>query len=76
VDGWFAALAPSKTPVRVIERLQTDIAAVYKMPDVSERLIAMGFDAGGMTPRETTAFIANEIAKWGTLIREAGIKGE
>lgn len=76
VDGWFAALAPGRTPVRVVERLQTDIAAVYKMPDISERLIAMGFDAGGMTPRETTAFIAGEIAKWGKLIKEAGIKGE
>src|SRR5476649_39583 len=63
VDGWFAALAPGKTPIRVVERLQTDFAAVYKMPDVSERLMAMGFDAGSMTPRETTAFIADEIAK-------------
>jgi tripartite-type tricarboxylate transporter receptor subunit TctC len=76
VDGWFAALAPSRTPARVIERVQTDIAAVYKMPDVAERLVAMGFDAGGMTPRQTTAFIADEIAKWGKLIKEAGIKGE
>ena len=76
VDGWFAALAPAKTPVRIVERLQSDIAAVYKLPDVAERLNAMGFDAGGTTPRETTAFIASEIAKWGKLIRETGIKGE
>jgi tripartite-type tricarboxylate transporter receptor subunit TctC len=76
VDGWFAALAPNGTPERVAAKVQVDIAAVYKMPDVSERLVAMGFDAGGTTPRETTVFIANEIAKWGKLIREAGIKGE
>ena len=76
VDGWFAALAPARTPPRLVERLQSDVAAVYKMPDVAERLTAMGFDAGGMTPRETTAFIADEIAKWGKLIKEAGIKGE
>ncbi len=76
VDGWFAALAPSKTPARVIDRLQTDFAAVYKMPDVAERLTSGGFEAGSMTPRETTAFIAAEMAKWGKLIKEAGIKGE
>jgi tripartite-type tricarboxylate transporter receptor subunit TctC len=76
VDGWFAALAPSGTPERVVARVQADIAAVYNMPDISERLIAMGFDVGGTTSRETTAFIANEIAKWGKLIKEAGIKGE
>ena len=44
--GWFAALAPAQTPPRIVERLQTDFAAVYKMPDVAERLVAMGFDAG------------------------------
>ena len=76
VDGWFAALAPSKTPPRVVERLQTDFTLVYKMPDISERLSAMGFESSEMTPRQTTAFIADEIAKWGKLIREVGIKGE
>ncbi|MDB5810390.1 MAG: hypothetical protein JWN94_2512 [Betaproteobacteria bacterium] len=76
VDGWFAALAPAKTPARVVERLQSDIAAVYKLPDVAERLTTLGFDAGGTTPRETADFIANEMTKWGKLIRETGIKGE
>lgn len=76
VDGWFAALAPAKTPARVVERLQADFAAVYKLPDIAERLAATGFEAGSMTPRETTAFIGNEMAKWGKLIKEAGIKGE
>ncbi len=76
VDGWFAALAPSKTPARIVERLQTEFSAVYKMPDIAERLTAMGFDAGSMTPRETTAFIAAEVAKWGKLIKDSGIKGE
>jgi tripartite-type tricarboxylate transporter receptor subunit TctC len=76
VDGWFAALAPAKTPPRIVERLQSEFAAVYKMPDMAERLIAAGFDAGSMTPRETTAFIAEEMTKWGKLIKEAGIKGE
>ncbi len=76
VDGWFAALAPSRTPLRIVERIQTEIAAVYRMPDMAERLVTGGFDAGGITPRETTAFIAAEMAKWGKLIKEAGIKGE
>jgi tripartite-type tricarboxylate transporter receptor subunit TctC len=76
VDGWFAALAPGRTPARIVDRLQADIAAVYKLPDIAERLFAMGFDAGGTTPRETAAFIDAEMAKWGKLIREAGIKSE
>ena len=76
VDGWFAALAPAKTPVRIVEQLQKDFAAVYKQPDVAARLFDGGFDAGTLTPKETTAFIEVEMAKWGKLIKEAGIKGE
>lgn len=76
VDGWFAALAPAKTPPAVVERLQTAFAGVYRQPDIAERLTATGFDQGGTTPRATTAFIADEMAKWGKLIRETGIKGE
>ncbi len=76
VDGWFAALSPAKTPPAVVERLQTAFAGVYRQPDIAERLTAMGFDQGGTTPRATASFIADEMAKWGKLIRETGIKGE
>jgi len=43
---------------------------------VSERITAMGFEVGGMNPQQTTSFIADEIAKWGKVINEGGIKGE
>jgi tripartite-type tricarboxylate transporter receptor subunit TctC len=76
VDGWFAALTPGRTPTRVVEQLHADMTAVFKTPEMTERLNAAGFDAGGMAPRETAAFIADEITKWGKLIRETGIKGE
>jgi len=76
VDGWFAALAPAKTPPRIVEQLQKEFTAVYRQPDVAERLFAGGFDAGSMTPQETAAFIDAEMKKWGRLIRDAGIKGE
>ena len=76
VDGWFAALAPAKTPPRIVDQLQREFAAVYKQPDIAARLLDGGFDAGTMTPLQTTAFIDAEMKKWGKLIREAGIKGE
>jgi tripartite-type tricarboxylate transporter receptor subunit TctC len=76
VDGWFAALAPARTPPAIVGQLQSEFASVYKMPDVARRLTAAGFDAGGTTPRETTAFIADEMVKWGKLIKEVGIKGD
>jgi tripartite-type tricarboxylate transporter receptor subunit TctC len=75
VDGWFAALAPARTPPRIVQQLQSDIAATLALPDISEKLAAIGFEAGGMSPRETDRFLRAEMAKWGRLIRETGIKG-
>lgn len=76
VDGWFAALAPAKTAPRIVERLQTDIAWALRTPEIAERLAVSGFEPGGGAPRDTTAFINAEMKKWGTLIKEANIKGE
>jgi tripartite-type tricarboxylate transporter receptor subunit TctC len=76
VDGWFAALAPAKTPPRIVEKIQTDMAAALKAPDVAERLSVAGFEPGSMSPRETEKFISAEMRKWGKVIREAKIKGE
>ena len=76
VDGWFAALAPAKTPQRLVDQLQADFAWVYAMPDMTSRLTAQGFEAGNPTPRDTAKFIDAEIAKWGKVIREGGIKGD
>jgi len=76
VDGWFAALAPAKTPPRIVEKLQADFAWVYAMPDMAARLAAQGFEANNPTPKETAKFIDAEIAKWGKVIKEGGIKGD
>jgi tripartite-type tricarboxylate transporter receptor subunit TctC len=76
VDGWFAALAPAKTSPRIVEKIQTDMAAALRLPDVAERLAVAGFEPGGMSPKETDRFIAAEMRKWGKVIKEARIKGE
>jgi tripartite-type tricarboxylate transporter receptor subunit TctC len=76
VDGWFAALAPAKTPQRIVDKLQADFAGVYAQPEMAARLAMQGFEAGNPTPRDTAKFIDAEIAKWGKVIRDGGIKGE
>jgi len=76
VDGWFAALAPAKTPPVIVDKLQADFAWVYAMPDMAARLAAQGFEANNPTPRDTVKFIDAEIAKWGKVIKEGGIKGD
>ena len=76
VDGWYAMLAPAKTPKGVINKIYRDVADVLKMPEVSERIQAVGFEVSGMPPAEMARYIDREIKKWGTVIKEAGIRAD
>ncbi len=73
-NGGF--LAPAGTPKSVIVRLNTEINAVLKMPDVRAKLEAAGIDIQGGTPQAYAALIKSDLAKWGKVIKEAGIPAE
>ena len=76
VDGWYALMAPAKTPKAVIDRLYRDTAAVLRQPDIVARIEAVGLEPAGISPQEFGDYIRAELKKWGTLIKEAGIKAE
>lgn len=76
VDGWYALVAPAKTPKPVIDRIYQDTAAALKQPDIVKRIEAVGLEPGGISPQAFSDYIRAELKKWGTLIREAGIKAE
>jgi tripartite-type tricarboxylate transporter receptor subunit TctC len=76
VTSWFGVAAPAKTPRPIIERLNSEIVRALNAPDLRERMQGMGADPVGNSPEEYTAFVQNEIAKWGKVIKAAGIKGE
>jgi len=73
---WYGPLAPAKTPPWIIKRLHADFVEALNKPDVVPRLDASGFDREGSTPDAFAKFIANEIAKWGKVIKAANIKAE
>ena len=76
VDGWYALLAPANTPKPGIDKIYSDVAAVLKTPDVAKRIESFGLEPNGLSPHEFSAYIRDELAKWGKVIREAGIKPE
>jgi tripartite-type tricarboxylate transporter receptor subunit TctC len=76
VDGWYAMLAPGKTPKPVIDRIYHDVSSALKTPDVTAMIEADGFEVGGIPPAEFGRYIDSELKKWGTIIKEAGIKAE
>jgi tripartite-type tricarboxylate transporter receptor subunit TctC len=73
---WYGVLAPAHTATSIVARLHDGIVKVLAAPDMQSRLLAQGFEPVGGTPAEFGAYIKSEIAKWGKVIRVAGIKAE
>ena len=72
--SWTCMLAPTGTPVEIINRLNTELVKIVRDPTVLERLSGDGVVGTGSTPQETTAYIRSEAAKWGKVLRDAGIQ--
>ncbi len=75
-DSWTGYLVPVGTPREVVVKLHADISRTLMAPDVREKLTALGFDLVGSTPEAFAALIRNDIARFGKLIKAAGIKAE
>lgn len=74
--SWFGVVAPSKTPVRITSRLSAAIAEVLHTPEVTAKLHTMSFMPVGSSPAEMAKFLAEESARWRTVIAAVGIKAE
>ena len=73
---FVAAYAPAGTPSDIVNRLQREIAAVIRQPDIAEKLIAQGQTPVGSTPAELAAVLARETPIWADLIKQSGAKVE
>ena len=76
VNSWVGVLAPAKTPRPIVDRLQRDIAAVLKEPEVRERYAVLGNEPVGNTPDEYAAQIRADLAQWGEIVKRAGVRIE
>jgi tripartite-type tricarboxylate transporter receptor subunit TctC len=73
---WVGAYAPAGTPRPVIERLQREIREVIALPDVSQKMIDVGFTPWANTPDEFAANLKADVPVWAALIRASGAKAE
>ena len=73
---WFGLFAPAKTPQAIIVKINRDVVASLRSPDVRDALLAQGAETIPTTPAEFGAFVKAEVAKWGRVIKEAGIKAD
>jgi tripartite-type tricarboxylate transporter receptor subunit TctC len=73
---WFAVMGPAKLPREITQKLNTEIAAILKLPDVVEKIASQGGEIIGGSPEEFAAFLPGDSAAWVKLVREAGIKAD
>ena len=73
---WFGVLAPARTPQAVIERLNREIAAILRAPDVVQTFNERGIEPVGNSAAEFRAFIESESKRWLKVAQDAGVKPE
>jgi len=76
VTTWYGILAPAGTPGVAVARLNAELVRMMRAPEQIEKLAGIGTEPRTSTPEEFAEFIRQEIAKWGKVVREAGLKAE
>jgi tripartite-type tricarboxylate transporter receptor subunit TctC len=74
LDGWGGLVGPAGMPADVTMKLQQEIAAILKQPDMAARLATLGADPGGSSPQDFGRFIQEEAGKWRRIVVESGAK--
>ncbi len=74
---WNGLYLPAATPRDIITRIHTDVIKVLNAPELKERMLKQGIDQSTLnTPEKHAAFVKAEFARWGKVIKDAGIKVE
>lgn len=74
VTGFFIMMAPAGTPRDIISKVNGEAVKALQSTAFKERLAALGLDAVGSSPEESTKFIQAEIAKWAPVVKSSGMK--
>ena len=73
---WYGVLAPAGTPADIVSRLNAETRKALANADVRAAFASQGVDPAGDTAEQFAGFMREEFAKWGKVIREAGIKAQ
>jgi tripartite-type tricarboxylate transporter receptor subunit TctC len=74
--SWVGIFAPAKTPKAIVDKLQREIAAALQTPSVTARYAVLGIDPVGNTPEQFAEQVKKDLARWGEVVKSAGIKAE
>jgi len=72
----YGIFLPAGTPKALVERLHDAVDATIRSPDIARRFTELGADPQFGTPAEFAAYVADDLAKWARLAKEAGLKAD
>jgi tripartite-type tricarboxylate transporter receptor subunit TctC len=73
---WLGLFAPAKTPPEIIARINREVVKIVNSPQVKARLVPQGMDIATGSPEALGQLVREDHARWGKVIRDAGIKAE
>ena len=76
VETWYGSFAPGGTPAAVVSRINAELNAVLKMPDVLEVLGKLGMTPRGGTSEQFGGMVRKELARWDRVVKAANIKAD
>ena len=75
--NWFVILAPAKTPAAVVTRLHGTLLKVVGLPEIKDRLSGVGVEVFTQnSPEATSAFLKDELARWGKVAKASGARAD
>jgi tripartite-type tricarboxylate transporter receptor subunit TctC len=76
VDTWYGMFAPAGTARKIVEKVNAEVNALLKRPEVGELLAKQGMVAAGGTPERFGDLVKKELARWSRVVAKAGIKAD
>jgi tripartite-type tricarboxylate transporter receptor subunit TctC len=76
ISLWFGMVVPAATPQPIVRRLNAELDKILAMPDIRKSFMDQGAELGGGTPERFGEFMRTESARWGAVVKQAGIKPE
>jgi tripartite-type tricarboxylate transporter receptor subunit TctC len=74
LGAWYGVLGPARTSAAQVSQLSAEIAKTVALPDVRDKLVALGIEPVGSTPERFAEHLRSEISRWTPIIAKAGIK--
>jgi tripartite-type tricarboxylate transporter receptor subunit TctC len=74
--SWFAVFAPANTPRDVVQKLNLEMARIFRLPDIQERLKTLGLDPVLSSPEDLARYQQEEIRKWAKVVKDSGAKAD